>query len=343
MSQSLSLRLAVLGHLPSELQQQLAELVRSLGMTVIGPATDLKQAAASLAAPVPDAMLLSVLESDTQWLAMLRALPAAERPVAVVMLGDREDQAVEAFEMQATDFVLWPASAERFSEALRRARQQALHTALLRTAEEFQRIAAEVPAVLTWRSEVREADQGGTQGTTQGGTTRQFARAMHNGTLVATAARASAQRVSGSFSDGNLYRASDGRLEAARRLPDEVVLDLASQSPEVYAASDVRPLRVLVRERRRTRFVSLSEVDWFEADGNYIRVHAGSNQYRTRGTIAAIESGLDPRQFVRIHRRVVVNMDRVSELSPLPGGDGLLTLNDGSTLRLSRTYRSRVR
>lgn len=338
MSQSLSLRLAVLGHLPPELQPQLAELVRSLGMTVVGPATDLKQAAASLAAPVPDAMLLSVLESDTQWLAMLRALPAAERPVAVVMLGDREDQAVEAFEMQATDFVLWPASAERFSEALRRARQQALHTALLRTAEEFQRIAAEVPAVLTWRSEVSEANQGSTQGST-----RQWTRAMHNGTLVATAARASAQRVSGSFSDGNLYRASDGRLEAARRLPDEVVLDLASQSPEAHAASDVRPLRVLVRERRRTRFVSLSEVDWFEADGNYIRVHAGSNHYRTRGTIAAIESGLDPRQFVRIHRRVVVNMDRVSEMSPLPGGDGLLTLNDGSTLRLSRTYRSRVR
>lgn len=342
MSQSLSLRLAVLGHLPSELQQQLAALADSLDMTVIGPATDLKQAAGALAPPVPDAMLLSVLEPDTEWMAMLRALPAAERPVAVVMLGDREDQAVEAFEMQATDFVLWPAPSERFREALRRARQQALRTALLRTAEEFQRIAAEVPAVLTWRSEVREADQGSTAVNTQGDT-RQWSRAMRNGTLVATAARPSAQRVAGNFSDGNFHRASDGRPEAARRLPDDVVLDLASQSPEPHAANEARPLRVLVRERRRTRFVSLGDVDWFEADGNYIRVHAGSNHYRTRGTIAAIEGALDPRQFVRIHRRVVVNMDRVREMSPLPGGDGLLTLNDGSTLRLSRTYRSRVR
>jgi len=89
--------------------------------------------------------------------------------------------------------------------------------------------------------------------------------------------------------------------------------------------------------------VPLAEVDWFEADGNYIRVHAAGEQYRTRGTISAIETALDPRQFVRIHRRVVVNMDRVREMTPLPGGDGLLLLGDGSTLRLSRTYRARVR
>ena len=72
-------------------------------------------------------------------------------------------------------------------------------------------------------------------------------------------------------------------------------------------------------------------------------VHAADQTYRTRGTISAIEGVLDPRQFVRIHRRMVVNMDRVRELSPLPGGDGLLMLGDGSTLRLSRTYRARLR
>lgn len=102
-------------------------------------------------------------------------------------------------------------------------------------------------------------------------------------------------------------------------------------------------MRVLVREGRRTRFVPLTEVDWFEADGNYIVLHAGDERFRTRGTIVAIEQALDPRQFVRIHRRRVVNMDRVRELQPLPGGDGLLTLRNGHTLRLSRTFRARVR
>ena len=124
----------------------------------------------------------------------------------------------------------------------------------------------------------------------------------------------------------------------------EGVLDL-TQTPEQVgsAVQDGRPLRVLVREGRRTRFIPLADVDWFEADGNYILVHAADQRYRTRGTITAIESGLDPRQFVRIHRRMVVNMDRVREMSPLPGGDGLLVLGGGTTLRLSRTYRARVR
>jgi len=125
---------------------------------------------------------------------------------------------------------------------------------------------------------------------------------------------------------------------------NEGVLDLAQAGETASAtAHDGRPLRVLVREGRRTRFIPLSDVDWFEADGNYILVHAGEQRYRTRGTITAIESGLDPRQFVRIHRRMVVNMDRVREMSPLPGGDGLLVLGSGTTLRLSRTYRARVR
>ena len=125
----------------------------------------------------------------------------------------------------------------------------------------------------------------------------------------------------------------------------EAVLDLAQEDGGRAAPGngDSPPLRVLVREGRRTRFVPLSEVDWFEADGNYIVVHATGASYRTRGTITAIESALDPRQFVRIHRRMVVNMDRVREMTPLPGGDGLLLLGDGVTLRLSRTYRSRVR
>jgi two-component system LytT family response regulator len=121
---------------------------------------------------------------------------------------------------------------------------------------------------------------------------------------------------------------------------DEGVLDLAAEGEGAPAG---HPLRVLVRDGRRTRFVPLAEVDWFEADGNYIVIHSGGEALRTRGTIVAVEQALDPRQFVRIHRRRVVNMDRVRELVPLPGGDGLLTLGDGTTLRLSRTFRARVR
>lgn len=154
------------------------------------------------------------------------------------------------------------------------------------------------------------------------------------GTLVASAPWRGGKGPKGSEARVLGARARDGA--------DETVLDLTREDGG-RAGGSAPPLRVLVREGRRTRFVPLAEVDWFEADGNYIRVHAAKEQYRTRGTITAIENALDPRQFVRIHRRIVVNMDRVREMSPLPGGDGLLVLGDGSTLRLSRTYRARVR
>jgi two-component system LytT family response regulator len=131
--------------------------------------------------------------------------------------------------------------------------------------------------------------------------------------------------------------------DSARGRDEEMVLDLSATSERREPVTEQRPLRVMVREGRRTRFVPLTDIDWFEADGNYIVVHAGNDRFRTRGTITAIEQALDPRQFVRIHRRMVVNMDRVREMSPLPGGDGLLLLSNGQHLRLSRTFRNRVR
>jgi two-component system LytT family response regulator len=87
-------------------------------------------------------------------------------------------------------------------------------------------------------------------------------------------------------------KASDGRVVSPREPGDEAVLDL-TQEDGGLSTSAARPLRVLVREGRRTRFVPLADVDWFEADGNYIRVHTAGERFRTRGTITAIEAALD--------------------------------------------------
>jgi two-component system LytT family response regulator len=283
--------------------------------------------------------------ADGSGYALLRALSPSQRPVAVVCVGTRDDEAVAAFELQATDFVLWPSAPERLRDALTRARQQVLQLALLRTADELQRLLSEaggaggvdLSALFAARPAVSSsgaAPSGAAAG--QGGSgpdalrRRRSTGGPSTGTLIASAPWRMAAR------------GADGRPLRGREASDEGVLDL-SQEDGGRSGAEGRPLRVLVREGRRTRFVPLADVDWFEADGNYIKVHASGESYRTRGTITAIETALDPRQFVRIHRRIVVNMDRVREMSPLPGGDGLLVLGDGSTLRLSRTYRSRVR
>ena len=90
------------------------------------------------------------------------------------------------------------------------------------------------------------------------------------------------------------------------------------------------------------RLVRTVDVDWWETDGNYIRMHVGQANHLIRMTAIALEAQLDPRQFVRIHRRYIVNLDSVLEIRPWFGGDAVVVLRNGTKLRLSRTYRERI-
>jgi two-component system LytT family response regulator len=109
------------------------------------------------------------------------------------------------------------------------------------------------------------------------------------------------------------------------------------------AASPEAPLsRLLVRERGRAFFVRVEEVDWLEAQGNYVRVHVGRASHRLRTSIGALEPQLDARAFRRINRSQIVALDRVRELQPWFHGDGVVILTSGARLRLSRRYRDRV-
>lgn len=311
----MSLRAAILGQVPSDLLALVTSLATSMDVSVVGPHVDRASAGAALAAR-PDMVLLHPSLIDGSGWSLLRELTPEQRPTAMIVIGAKDDDAVAAFDVQASDFVRWPAPPARVEEALTRARQLVLQAAVLRTADELQRLLTEV------------ASAGGTD----------FSGLFR--TPTADSGTPSAKKGRMSASSGTFVPTAPWR--AASRSGDEAVLDLA-QEDGGRGDSATRPLRVLVREGRRTRFVPLADIDWFEADGNYIKVHASGGAHRTRGTISAIESALDPRQFVRIHRRIVVNMDRVREMSPLPGGDGLLVLGGGATLRLSRTYRSRIR
>jgi two-component system, LytTR family, response regulator len=100
--------------------------------------------------------------------------------------------------------------------------------------------------------------------------------------------------------------------------------------------------RFSVRDDDRTRFVLASSVDWFEADGNYVRLHVGVTEHRLRTAVAVLARALDPRQFAQIHRSTIVNLDRVREVQPWFGGDYVAILHDGRRLRVSRTYAPKV-
>jgi two-component system, LytTR family, response regulator len=101
--------------------------------------------------------------------------------------------------------------------------------------------------------------------------------------------------------------------------------------------------RVVIREGDRVFFLDVREIDWFEAAGNYIRVHAASATHLIRMTMQTLEKKLDRKQFTRIHRSAIVNVARVSELQSRLRGDYDLVLKNGERLHLQKAYRDRLR
>jgi two-component system LytT family response regulator len=97
--------------------------------------------------------------------------------------------------------------------------------------------------------------------------------------------------------------------------------------------------RIPVKAHGRVMIVNVAEIDWVEADGDYVSVHVGAKSWLLRETIAAAEARLALSGFVRIHRSTLVNIYRVRELLPLSKGEFTVVLVDGTALKLSRNYR----
>ena len=98
--------------------------------------------------------------------------------------------------------------------------------------------------------------------------------------------------------------------------------------------------RLLVRTRGKIIAVRTSDIDWIEAADYYATLHVGGATHLVRQTMAELETSLDGRRFVRVHRRAIVNIDRVREVHPMFRGDCTLVLADGTRVRLSRTRRA---
>jgi two-component system LytT family response regulator len=100
--------------------------------------------------------------------------------------------------------------------------------------------------------------------------------------------------------------------------------------------------RLTVKADGRVFVLRIGDVDWIEAHGNYVRVHAGATTHMIRETITAVEGSLNPAHFARIHRSTIVNIDRIKEMQPWFAGDYVLILKDGTRLKLTRTYRDQL-
>lgn len=90
-------------------------------------------------------------------------------------------------------------------------------------------------------------------------------------------------------------------------------------------------------------FIRAEEIDWIDAAGNYTALHVAGKKHLIRETMKSVESKLDPRKFVRVHRSAIINLDRLRKLQPYFHGEYVVTLQDGTTLTSSRGYSDRLR
>lgn len=97
--------------------------------------------------------------------------------------------------------------------------------------------------------------------------------------------------------------------------------------------------RIVVRESGRVYFVDVADIEWLEAEGNYVALHvAGGKAHLVHDTLTHLEAKLDPARFVRIHRSTIVRVDRIKELLPHFNGEFVVVLKDGARLKLSRSF-----
>jgi two-component system, LytTR family, response regulator len=146
---------------------------------------------------------------------------------------------------------------------------------------------------------------------------------------------------------GDLDRRLRALLEGMRGDPGNRQDHGDRQEPEARQNSGDRQdrgylQRLVVPSGQRSVFVRTEEIDWIEAERNYIRLHASGRSYLLRENLSRIESALDPAAFCRIHRSTIVNIDRIQAVESLFRGEYLVLLHDGTKLTSGRSYRGNL-
>lgn len=141
----------------------------------------------------------------------------------------------------------------------------------------------------------------------------------------------------------SLQRARD---QLARKNPaDDTtarLLALLESRPAAGPAADAPPAHVTrfaVRDRDRTRFVKVTDLDWIEASGNYVVMHAGKENFVLRETLAAVEAQVSPKEFFRLNRSALARLDRIREVEPAFNDEHVVVLLNGVRIPLTRGVR----
>lgn len=97
-----------------------------------------------------------------------------------------------------------------------------------------------------------------------------------------------------------------------------------------------------VKDGGRTNLVHVRDILWAEGAGDYALLHTAEVTHTARVTLRDLERDLEQAGFLRVHRSAIVRASQVASVSPLPKGEAMLTLSDGTEVKASRTYRAAI-
>lgn len=146
------------------------------------------------------------------------------------------------------------------------------------------------------------------------------------------------------FAEALRQAKSNVELKEISRLSQDLLILLANreESETVAARRKVFLKRFMIRSGGRVAFIKADTVDWIAADDYYIQLRISGKSHMLRMSMNELEEKLDPKQFLRIHRSTIINLDRVKELHQNPNGEYVVVLKDGTELKLSRNRRERL-
>jgi two-component system LytT family response regulator len=139
-------------------------------------------------------------------------------------------------------------------------------------------------------------------------------------------------------------------LERARQRVGEkgTAQESATKAPPSDLARAARPpqeflQRIVVRDGARVHIIPVERLDYAESQDDYVSLHSQGKSYLKEQTISSLETSLDPERFVRIHRSVIVNLERVAKIEPYAKDSRVAVLSDGSQLPVSKAGYERLR
>ncbi|RUO79341.1 LytR/AlgR family response regulator transcription factor [Pseudidiomarina taiwanensis] len=121
----------------------------------------------------------------------------------------------------------------------------------------------------------------------------------------------------------------------------EEILQSLAAGKEVGSAR--YPEHIAIKESGEITRVAINSIEWIDAAGDYMCIHAGNETHILRKTMKELEEELNPQRFQRIHRSAIVNMEQVEKLCSRQNGEYHLQLRNGKELKVSRSYKDRIK